>query len=377
MKSLVIAIIVIMCLSPIYAVTSTYCDERTDVNGNPIQGVEIMGSCYDCSVSSDGVCPEDYGASCDYVYDADCDQKFFWSKDGISEVTEMNVVPGKSFVFMTLSGSNFQKGDTAVFKIYEDDSPLPDQLIKTKNKKLDDVLVGGGIMELWYISQDDIDKANEGESGNIDDFYFTVETFSQQSGELLLNVQSVEECEGIVTCSDYTEEECTDSDKCDVIDRDDEFTQYGSCTLRTRFFCGWDSENSVCESKEEETYDPTCGGGGGGGGFDWPKIGTCQKTDKTTDTCDDGWLDQKWDGVWTWGADNSYTTCPSGVATDCIDDGIKLRFDPQKKSTKCISGEQSIVCPGELELPFFSIFNLIAAIGLIGLIYFVFRRESL
>jgi len=90
-----------------------------------------------------------------------------------------------------------------------------------------------------------------------------------------------------------------------------------------------------------------------GGSGDVPSaIGSCTyDEDTTSDNCDDGFLTYSWTATWTWDVDNPEHN------------------DPNNAAAKCVGGEKTIPCPAQLELPFFSIYNVIAALILIVLIY--------
>lgn len=81
-------------------------------------------------------------------------------------------------------------------------------------------------------------------------------------------------------------------------------------------------------------------------------IGTCYYAEDTSDTCqDDGFLDVNLTATWTWAPGN------------------EVHYDPQNLSSQCQSQPQRFHCPEQIPLPFFGIYNLIAALLIIAVIY--------
>ncbi len=127
---------------------------------------------------------------------------------------------------------------------------------------------------------------------------------------------------------------------------------------------GTDTDGFSCADFDEYTGGPLgcsncnfnfgqCTGTPAGNG-----VGTCFYTADTTDTCDDeetpGLLVITWLTSWEWSPENPGQNDPQNLAGQCAaDNGV----------------EDSLACPAQIPLPFFSIGNLIAAVVLIALIY--------
>ena len=83
-----------------------------------------------------------------------------------------------------------------------------------------------------------------------------------------------------------------------------------------------------------------------------PKSGSCQVTQDTADDCSDGFLSFRWFGQW-------------------IGDII------EPKTSQCVAGgSDTIPCPAQIQLPFFSAYNVIAIIIVAGLIYLIISKRK-
>ena len=91
------------------------------------------------------------------------------------------------------------------------------------------------------------------------------------------------------------------------------------------------------------------------------KIRTCEYiTNDLKDNCDNGYLSYVWLGVWTWASGNE------------ID-----QYDPNNKEALCEdSGITTVLCPAQIELPFFGTWGIIVTIGLIIIIYIVLNLKK-
>ncbi len=88
------------------------------------------------------------------------------------------------------------------------------------------------------------------------------------------------------------------------------------------------------------------------------KAGTCIYHDTSTDNCDDGYLSYSWTAEWVWDEDNP------------------LHLDPNNEESKCIDGSSTVECPAQIQLPFFGIHSLIAAIAIIILVYLILNSKK-
>jgi len=83
-------------------------------------------------------------------------------------------------------------------------------------------------------------------------------------------------------------------------------------------------------------------------------VGKCIYTQQSTgDTCDDGFLSLSWTANWIWDPSNP------------------THIDPQNLQAKCVDGSKTVECPAQIALPFFGTYNIIAALVVVGLVYWV------
>lgn len=106
------------------------------------------------------------------------------------------------------------------------------------------------------------------------------------------------------------------------------------------------------------------------------KLGTCNYEESTNDDCDNGFLTYSWIASIGWSPENiGYDTNPDAEKyiqfnrVDENDDG-KWHYDPNRLFYNgCKTGENTIACPAQIELPFFGFYSLIIAGILIAVIY--------
>ncbi len=110
-------------------------------------------------------------------------------------------------------------------------------------------------------------------------------------------------------------------------------------------------------------------------------IGTCSYTENGADTCeDDGRLVRSLTSNWIWHANNDFgTTNPDGEDYWLV--GGLYRYDPfdfsgLRKSEKCTNIEDVIICPAQIEVPFFNIYNMAVAVAIIVLIYLILHFSN-
>tara|TARA_Y100000310_G_scaffold24394_1_gene23440 strand:- start:10197 stop:11459 length:1263 start_codon:yes stop_codon:yes gene_type:complete len=251
----------------------------------------------------------------------------FWSSDETTEISTLNVVTGTTSVKMILKNSGLLEGTIVSFNIYEDDLFL-DDFIKTINATIDN---NESAIAEWTITLEDLEKT----LNDYDEFYLEVN--GKINDYLSLNILETSECANIILCSDYEDEISCGNDNCQVT----EITAPSDvdCDDPTRnCYCSW---NTQCDFEldvlEEETKE---------------LIRVCTYVESTADDCSDGFLSYSWVATWT-GA-------------------------PEDKPAECSDGSRVIECPAQIQLPFFGIYNLIAAMLLIVMIYFIiFNKEKL
>ena len=116
--------------------------------------------------------------------------------------------------------------------------------------------------------------------------------------------------------------------------------------LRCQNFDDFTGGELKCDSQTCLILTNQCTGGTANG------PGSCQITQNTTDDCSDGFLSFSWDGSW-----------------------LGSLIEPQK--TQCEAGGSTVnPCPAQIQLPFFSIYNIVAIIVLTILIYFIISKRK-
>ena len=141
----------------------------------------------------------------------------------------------------------------------------------------------------------------------------------------------VNQCLSIVRCSDYTTQASCNPDACNVAP---------TCPAGfTNPRCLWD--NSLCRD--------ACDLIGTGN----VSTGTCLYTSQpTNDTCDDGFLSFSWTATWRY-ANGTIGSNPN-----------------------CQPGSRTVECPAQVALPFFSFYNILAAILVIAAIYWAMHLRK-
>ncbi len=146
-------------------------------------------------------------------------------------------------------------------------------------------------------------------------------------------------------------------------------------------------DNACCNSVGDNICNPYCSyvdPDCGDNGVDINKIGLCVYAKTAIDDCsDDGVLEREYSALWVWDVDNNFSKINPDPTNPnyYLKDGW-FRYDPLdlygvRKSAKCQDISDRIICPAQVQLPFFGIYNLIISISLIALIYtFLFYRRK-
>jgi hypothetical protein len=107
-----------------------------------------------------------------------------------------------------------------------------------------------------------------------------------------------------------------------------------------------------------------------------PKLGKCVVIKAGDDDCEDGFLEYSWGANYTWDSDNEYDTqqdCKDETGTedlkDCLLHSGKYRYDPINISGQCNPGSNIIICPAQIQLPFFGFMNVLVVIAILIFIY--------
>ena len=245
----------------------------------------------------------------------------YWSDDGTNEISTIDVVTGTTVVKLVLKNSGLSQGTIVSFDIWEDDLFL-DDFIKSINGTVDS---NGSAMVDWIPTIEDLEKT----PNDYDEFLFQVN--DQASSYLILNLLEISECVNTVLCGDYSDATTCGSDTCQV-------SQISApsnldCNDPTKnCFCSWVVDECNFQFDLIEASSETV-------------IGYCIFDEGTSDDCSDGLLSYSWTTSWT------------GSAED--------------KPIECSDGTRIIECPAQLQLPFFSVYNIIFAAIIIALIYLI------
>ena len=100
-------------------------------------------------------------------------------------------------------------------------------------------------------------------------------------------------------------------------------------------------------------------------------VGSCSYIESTNDNCDDGFLTYSWTAQWVWDADNIFGSekqGEDGYIEEPIGSG-KWHYDPKRKNEMCVDGSNTLTCPAQIQLPFFTWQTLLATIIVLGVIY--------
>jgi len=260
-------------------------------------------------------------------------------------------------------------GTSVSFEIYEDDlRPLPDLLVKTLTGTFDRTTWNATWME---------DVSGDPE------YYFKA---TPSSG---IQINSKDYTNGILHvsknpnppdnyCRDNQITRCANypDNNMDSLSRrhcDDDVCEVAQNGIPNGTSCYWNLSSTPKCNPESSAYDP-----------DDPyfQIGTCRWQDNTADTCDDdGFLTHSWTGEYIWNESNAYAEGACQLAHPaypeyCIDSDGAWRYDPTGEKAKCVSGQRTVPCSAQVQLPFFNFWNVIGVIIGVVLIYIVWNRKT-
>ena len=320
----------------------------------------------------------------------------FWANNNFVEITFKNVIPDVTNVKLVLENSGLSQGTNLDFDIREREFG-PDTRIRiisgtTNNNER--------VVATWTITQEDLDTATD-----LEEFYFRVN--GEQSGSLTLNILPPVDCGTVVICSDYEQSDC-ENDYCQVAEisvpggvdcsdtNTDCFCTQNGNACGGAFSASTTTPPTTTPPAEEGdgiiSIGETCDGSEWGGitgcsdfgeftggvlscespgrfntfqciGIEVTReIGTCLITEGDVDEngCDDGFLTISWTGQWIWNEEeNPGHEDPEGLSLLCGEGGTRV-----------------IECPTQIKLPFFGLYNIIATIFLITIIYFILIRKN-
>ena len=162
----------------------------------------------------------------------------------------------------------------------------------------------------------------------------------QSSNELQVYQQAPLLCDGVVTCSNYLNQQDCENDICMVANNSVSSTV--DCSIPGTCFCSWNA-----------TATPSCSGN-----VKTPNFlgGYCNYRENTADTCDDdGFLTVNLIATWVW--------------DPACDVSCQNQAQNKQDEASCQSTTEVFQCPAQIPLPFFTFYNLLAALVLIAAIY--------
>ncbi|MDP3917443.1 MAG: hypothetical protein Q8Q42_04125 [Nanoarchaeota archaeon] len=185
------------------------------------------------------------------------------------------------------------------------------------------------------------------------EYYFTATLVStgeniQSSNELLVYQTIPELPEGIVICSDYGNQQACNDDLYQVADNS--VPASVDCSdPNVDCSCSWNTGTMSCDASWTQQNSS---------GSD---IGTCYYVESSTDTCeDDGYLTVDLIATWIWDS-----SCDSACQTQ-----------NQPLAASCQSSQEVFQCPAQIPLPFFTFYNLLAALVLIAIVYWAISMRK-
>jgi len=346
------------------------------------EGGQIIPFCKDGTCNGNEICGDtDDSPECH----TDCDScpvpSVYWTDYQGQEIEYLEAKLDITKIYLILEYSPISESSSVVFNIYEKDFIDGDDIIKT-NVPADFVESGRAYFE-WTITQQDIDLAKQGifgtqnEPGEDYEFAFNADTDEMgliTSDELIVTISEPNplECSGIGYCSNYEDLDSCETDSCNVASTSVQANQPEGTIItcdgvNTFCYCKWDLTQLEC--------NPYVGYVDGG-----IEIGSCYYDEDSTDDCEgDGLLSYSWTGIWNWG-NNLFTLeeigGAEGLYVEDLPDSGDYHYDPNKKYETCSDGENTMICPAQIQLPFFTAYSLIIAIVLIVFIYFLILKNS-
>ncbi len=355
--------------------------------------------------SAAGSCPEGYGIQMvslsgntnahvaqfdDYNIKVCCRsgslEQVYWASanDPRYAISYLEVVPGVTQVALVAKNVG-SSGDTADFEVYEADAFFDDEIRTGTNALVGDINDAGTGIAHWTIEQEDLDKTSD-----LGEFYFLSNSYT--SNELAIAL-SGGTCVGTNYCSDYSTESMCNADTCAVSTGSvNEINKTVTCGDGYICKCSWDNNTGTCGPDWTPVNKTT---GGIGSDSDFLKVGVCDYIENTNDDCSDGFLTFLWDANIIWPSSNpgwgTQAECISagGDADSCVmfDDSINSNFDNHwhydplfnginSLLTQCLGGSNTIECPAQIQLAFFTLKNFIIAVILIGAVYVVYELQK-
>ena len=379
-------------------IQSGYCGDGTcDINSeNCTICEEDCGICLPLGCTDEVQNGEETGIDCGGTECPSCEKAPYWTTENMpyelidetetSIMTVEDIVDGTHTFRMVLQNPV----DTgATFELREDDFLGSDLIQDNIPGTLDS---NGHLETFWTPTMADFLNAG---GGNDYEFYFNVDT--ETSTNLVINVDTSgddfptcndgimngdeegEDCGGsceeidetkvcpppvcfnVQTCGSYLDQTTCEIDECNVSEKSS--PDLGENETAS---CIWIDASDKCDVEESSYYGDV-------------KIGSCvYDEDTSTDNCDDGFLSYSWDAYFDWG-ENSYTTealCEAAVDDECKEIEGFWHYDPADYRSSCQAGSQTIPCPAQIQLNFFTWKNFFAAALLILIVYIILKNSN-
>ncbi|HKZ34039.1 MAG TPA: hypothetical protein VJ142_02275 [Candidatus Nanoarchaeia archaeon] len=242
------------------------------------------------------------------------------------------------------------ENETLSFEVKERDTLNADDPVTTNPPNVFIALDGGITLSNWTA-----EWQSEGwPESDPPEYYFkatlvsTGENIQSSSPDLEVLQQAPQLCENVVTCAGYTNQVDCEDDICSVA-----ANSVANCNDPNETpFCSWNNNTNVCGGACRVEDNGT-------------NVGTCFYTEETTDTCeDDGYLTVNLNATWIWDPE-----CYADP--DC-------QAENQDEAAACQSTTEVLQCPAQIPLPFFGVYNFLAALVLIAAIYWAIsmRRQK-
>jgi len=288
----------------------------------------------------------------------------YWTDVYGEEITEFIWELGNTEeVVLVINNSGLLVGENMTVEIEEYDLIPPDDSIKFVNVT---GIANGMAIKLWKIDEMDL---QEGESG-ISKFYFTNGTFESSQLWVTIREDVIDDtCLTTFTCSDYINSGNCTVDECGVSDVSMNNNNPGIDCAADDWdcLCKWDSSTSTC-GPSWDAIDFASG----------TEIGTCDYLEDFSggDCTDSEYLRYSWDINWEWDPTNTglVSSGGAGYVQDPIDS--LWYYDPNNASLECNSGFNTILCPAKIQLSFFNLVNLVAALAIVFVIYYLVQANK-
>lgn len=305
---------------------------------------------------------------------------------------QLNVSIGSTKVLMVYKDPSLSLiiGNPYTFEIYERDV-IFDEKIRTVlggNEITGIATTNNEVNATWTILQEDINAAGLDDLNN---FEFEVDgaTSDQQLSLTILE-------ETFFTCADYPQSICGFEDPANVAETSveanfpeincglsSEINPNTGCMDFTLCECFWNATQNECGPKailsDQQCPSTT---------YYIGDVGTCFADENTGDTCDDGFLTYSWIANFVFDstndnlplgtggydpADNNYVENPVGSGNWHYDPFIN---PTTRKSETCVDGSNTLECPAQIQLPFFTFLNFVIVVIVFVIIYSVINSRN-